>query len=80
MLCPGRDLPEIKFLLMCRVRQISAFAFKPFHGFFFQGLVVTESNAGCAAAAAANAFFRVHINGALLVKNGVHRADRLGKA
>jgi hypothetical protein len=79
MLCPKRDLSEIKFLLMCRVKQISALAFKPFHGFSLQGLVVTESNAGCSAAAAANAFFRVHINGTLLVKNGVHRADRLGK-
>jgi hypothetical protein len=57
-----------------------AFAFEPFHGFFLQGLVVTESNAGCSAAAAADAFFCVHIDGALLVKNGVHGTDRLGIA
>jgi hypothetical protein len=55
----------------------STLAFKPFYGFFLQSLVVTEGNAGRAAAAAANALFRIDINRTLLVQDCADRTDRL---
>jgi len=50
---------------------------KPFHGFLFQGFVIAERNAGRAAAAAANTFFSIYIDGTLLVQNCADRTDRL---
>ena len=52
------------------------FTLKPFHGFFFQGLVIAERNAGRAAAAAADAFFSVNIDGTLLVQDCADCTDR----
>jgi hypothetical protein len=36
---------------------VLSFTLKPFYGFILQSLVITERDAGCAAAAAADTFF-----------------------
>jgi hypothetical protein len=51
--------------------------FKPFYGFFLQGLVIAERDAGCAAAAAADTFFSIYIDGTLLVQDCADCTDRL---
>jgi len=57
--------------------KVLAFTLKPFYGFFLQGLVIAEGDAGCAAAAAADTFFSVYIDGTLLVQDCADCADRL---
>jgi hypothetical protein len=54
-------------------------ASEPGLGFVFQSLV-TEGDTGSLAAAAADALFRVHVDGALLVRDGVDGADMHGIA
>jgi hypothetical protein len=56
---------------------VLSFTFKPFHGLFLQGLVFAEYDAGCTAAAAADTFFSIHIDGTLLVKDCANRTDGL---
>jgi len=53
---------------------------EPLHGFVLQGFVSAKQDAGSAAAAAADTFFSIHIDGTLLIQNGTHCADRLCKA
>ena len=54
-------------------------ASQPVFGFVFQGLIA-EGDAGGLAAAAADAFFRVNVNGTFLVRNGAHGANVHGVA
>jgi len=57
--------------------KVLPFTFKPFYGFFLQGLVIAERDAGSAAAAAADTFFSINIDGTLLVKDCADRTDGL---
>jgi hypothetical protein len=57
--------------------KVLSFTFKPFHSLFLQGLVIAECDAGCTAAAAADTFFSIHIDGTLLVKDCADRTNGL---
>jgi hypothetical protein len=56
---------------------VLSFTLKPLYGFILQSLVITERDAGCAAAAAADTFFSVHIDGTLLVQDCADCTDWL---
>jgi hypothetical protein len=57
--------------------KVLPFTFKPIYGFVLQGLVIAERDAGCAAAAAADTFFSIYIDGTLLVQDCADCTDRL---
>jgi hypothetical protein len=68
---------SVAFPFRWKSRLASAFALEPRYGFFLQGLVIAEGNAGRPAAAAANALLGVDVDGALLVQDCAYCADRL---